>query len=164
MKQEFDLRKAIELSSKAYDLRPEILASIVWQESRGNPIAARFEPRFYTRYVALKKREQLAGYKPRAIPTLATEKIFRSTSYGLCQIMGETYRWFYEGKADYIDVALRDPELNLDCGASYLRFLLDRHNDGYLKALKDYNGGSTYPEIILMHVKQKNYLRLYETE
>lgn len=162
MNSDFNIRRAIELSSKAYNLKPEILAALVWQESRGNPLAARFEPKFYTRYLALKPRTELAGYVPRAIPTLATEKIFRATSYGLCQIMGDTYRWFYEGKADYLDVALRDPELNLDCGASYLRYLLDRHHDSYLKALKSYNGSGKYPEIILMHVKQKTYLRLYE--
>lgn len=155
------LKELICLYSKAYSLRPDIFASLVWQESRGDELAARFEPGFYRRLVLPKSRTELAGYVPRTIPTLDTEKAMRSTSYGLCQIMGDTYRWFYEGKAQYIDVALREPELNLDCGASYLRYLLDKNHDSYTKALHRYNGSPKYPEIILMHVKQKTYLGLY---
>ena len=149
-------------AAEDHEIEPRIFLSLVWQESRGDILAARYEPGFYRRYVQRKKRSELAGFVPSPIPTLDTEKTFRSTSYGLCQIMGDTARWFYKLEAQYLDVALRDPYLNLDCGASYLAYLNRRSGEDINKALRLYNGSIKYPGIIMSHAKRKNYLPLFD--
>jgi len=158
---ELCLKTLISDAAFEHDVAEEILASIVWQESRGDYLAARFEPRFYTKLILPKDRGELSGYTPSPIPTLDTEKVMRSTSYGLCQIMGETARWFGKLKCNYLDVALRDPALNLDLGAKYLAHLVKRAYGDYTRALRLYNGSGKYPPLILDHAKKKPYLQMY---
>ena len=148
-------------AAEKHKVREDILASLVWQESGGNYIAARFEPRFYARLILPKSAKELSGFVPSPIPTLDTEKVMRSTSYGLCQIMGETARWFGKLKCNYLDVALRDPQTNINLGAKYLAWLLKKRDNNYEQALKLYNGSGKYPPLILDHAKKKTYLQMY---
>jgi soluble lytic murein transglycosylase-like protein len=164
----FDLQELIRDTALRYDIREDVLAAIVWQESRGNPFAIRFEPKFHHERIAPRSIANLSGYVPKGIPTLETEKVLRSTSFGLCQVMGETARWFGGLKNQYLTVLI-DPALNIDLGARYLRHLMDRAGgpeigaySRYMAALKAYNGGSDYPDIIFDHVKKKSYLAMYK--
>jgi soluble lytic murein transglycosylase-like protein len=158
---ELCLKELIAEAAEKFKIREDILTCVVWQESRGNYIAARFEPRFYARLILPKSAKELSGYVPFPLPTLDTEKVMRSTSYGLCQIMGETARWFGRLKCNYLDVALRDPKANVELGAKYIAWLLKKRDNNYEQALRLYNGSSKYPPIIFDHVKKKKYLQMY---
>lgn len=155
-----DLQAAIKKAASNHDIREDILSALVWQESRGNPFAFRFEPLFYDRRIRWRKRQGLAGFVPMSIPTLDTEKILRSSSFGLCQLLGETLRTYLASRSQYL-TAYFDPELNLDAGAKFLAHLLSRTGGDYTKALRLYNGSSTYPDLILDHVKKKSYLAMF---
>ncbi len=159
---ELCLKELITTAAEKHKIREDVLACIVWQESRGDYLAARFEPRFYTRLILPKSAKQLSGYVPSPIPTLDTEKVMRSTSYGLCQMMGETARWFGKLKCNYLDVALRDPALSVDLGAGYLAWLLKKRYNNYEQALRMYNGSVKYAPLIFDHVKKKKYLQMYK--
>jgi len=103
-----------------------LFAGWVHAESRWHPYAMRYEPAFRRTYVD-------------PIPDLSeTERVGRSTSWGLLQIMGQTAREFgYTGR--YLS-GLCDPATNLDLAATILktRFAIDGNWDG---ALARYNGG-----------------------
>jgi len=155
-----NLKSLISKAAEDHEVREDILASMVWQESGGNPFAIRYEPAFYRRYIKDKDRESLSGHVPSQIPTIETEKIMRSCSFGLMQLMGETLRWYTKTKTPYLTTYL-DPTLNLDAGASFLAYLLKKSNQDYTEALRLYNGSASYPPLIFDHVKKKTYLALY---
>lgn len=155
-----DLQELICNAADKHDVRRDILQALVYQESGGAPYATRFEPKFYKRHIAWRERNQLSGYVPYGIPTLDTERVWRSTSIGLCQLLGETLRWHYLTKQPYL-ATFYEPSLNLDAGASFLAHCLERREGNYTQALRLYNGGSDYPPKILEHVKKKSYLSMY---
>jgi len=103
-----------------------LFAGWVHTESRWRPYAMRYEPAFRRTYVD-------------PIPDLSeTERVGRSTSWGLLQIMGQTAREAgFTG--EYLS-SLCDPAINLDLAASILkkRVWVDGSWDG---ALARYNGG-----------------------
>ena len=140
--------------SALYGLKPEIIAAVIYQESKGNPLAIRYEPDFYLK-LEKRNRFNLSGYVPNAIPTLRSEKVFRSISWGLMQLMGETAR-VMGFRGDYLS-ALLDPETNIDLGCRYLKKLLTRSNADYVSALRLYNGSKDYPPIIFRHVESGDY-------
>lgn len=166
--------------SREYSLPEELVAAIVWQESRGRFHAMRVEDGFYRRYLASKGRQDLRGHVP-TITSVATEKRARSISWGLMQIMGETARgvgfsepWFF----------LLLPRRNLELGCVYFNSLLERDSRlsidnarqydffkdalvhfsdtepeqkmRYAMALLRYNGGGNkrYPLEVLSHIDE----------
>ena len=79
----------------ALDLRTDVVACIVIQESNGDTFAWRWEEQFYYNKLASRPRESLAGFVPKAgtLPSLVDECLQRSCSYGLMQVLGDTARW-----------------------------------------------------------------------
>lgn len=152
--------------SAEHNVRPDIVAAIIVQESGGNPLAFRFEPKFYERRLAFRSREGLSGHVPPPPPegvTLISEKIMRATSWGLMQIMGETARSALGFKSNHI-ISLVDPEINIALGVKYLAGHLAKFSnlpekERYTKALTLYNGSSDYPPLIFDHIKHSRHLK-----
>lgn len=65
-----------------------------------------------------------------------------SPSHGLCQVKLRTARHMgFKGKA----LNLKDPTINAQIAAKYLRYQLDRYKGNWLKAISAYNAGSAIP-------------------
>lgn len=126
-----------------YKLNHITVAALIVQESSVNPYAVRFEQAFMTRYTD----------KTRDIPGMVSsahwdsERICRSTSWGLMQIMGLVAREYGYGKL-YLS-ELVDPHDNLDIGCKHLSTLIQRKGDE-VRGLLAYNGGGDerYPSRI----------------
>jgi soluble lytic murein transglycosylase-like protein len=117
-----------------YGLNPAVFCALVEQESGWNTWALRYEPGFLEHYV-------------KQMPVSETEKISRSTSYGLCQVMGQVAREHsFTGK--YL-TQLCDPDVGLEYGAKVLSDKMKGRSveDGLLR----YNGGGNkkYPSEVL---------------
>lgn len=166
---------AIYVYSAKYDLDPVLVASVVWQESRGNPWAQRFEKKFYLEKILPRSREELAGWVPAVneLPTLDTERVARAHSWGLMQVLLETAR--VVGYSEPYATELCVVETNIDVGCCYLRVCFERaareHSRGEIRfgwgireqALFRYNGGEGYPKVVLGHVESGVYREvLYE--
>lgn len=130
-----------------YDLDPKLVAAIIYQESSGKYYAVRMENGFYKRYI-----ENLI------LPI--TEKLLRSCSYGLMQVMGQTAREL--GYSDSFDHLIK-PEINIDLGCKLLKKHLDKTGD-IKKALLKYNGGAdpTYADRVLSHMEKNIYTLITE--
>lgn len=124
----------ITTTANAFSLSPRLVAAIVWAESRGQADAFRFEPKFWSRYLA--KLPQYKDQIPRRV----------SSSYGLMQIMYTTaVEQGFHGEPERLFL----PKENLHWGCRYLRGLVqwaDRFtevppNDRLLAVLASYNGG-----------------------
>ena len=116
-------------------LAPELVCSVVEQESAWNPCAIRYEPAFRARYVA-----------PLGLP--ATEEITRSISWGLMQVMGQVAR--EHGFTGKFLAALCDPATGLEFGCKVLAAKISAAGDIAL-ALERWNGGAdpTYAAEVL---------------
>lgn len=133
-------RKALQ-----YGLRADIVMCIILQESRANPLAARYEKHIHAALLP-KKRNEMSGWVPDADyddeelePSLDTEKALRAHSWGLMQVLGETARWCAKFRGPWLH-ALHEPELGVDIGCKVLSFYLKK-NGTYDKALAAYNAG-----------------------
>lgn len=158
----------IEIAQK-FSLDIPIFASLVHQESSGDPTAERFEPGFYESKIQWRSAFELSGHVPdkckKSDAWLTFEHIQRSTSYGLCQLMGETCRWALHVQDTYLDRVLFQPRLNLTYGATYLKRLMGAYSKlpkdkQYWFALRQYNGAGEYADKIFAHVKDETYAYL----
>src|SRR5256886_15277506 len=117
-------------------LDPSLVCAIVEQESAWNPWAMRYEPLFFTKYVApLYTNNKIS----------ATEAYARGCSWGLMQVMGQVAR---EAGFDALFLAaLCDPEQGLAIGCKVLRKQLDATGGDTTRALLPWNGGANtaYP-------------------
>lgn len=149
------IAKYILKYAKEYELIPKIVAGVVWQESKGDHFAVRFEPLFYEKYI---KNKPLTGYVPKSgIPTEETERHLRSYSFGLMQIMGATARDFGYS-AQYLTQLVRAKD-NIRVGCLILKTYIDRA--GSIKGgLLRYNGGGdpSYPDKIMI-ASQSHFAR-----
>lgn len=154
------MKEIITKYSNIYSLDPIIVACLIIQESNGDKNAIRFEKSFYKNKLELKKESELAGFIPKKIPTLDTEKIARATSWGLMQIMGETARSILKFEKQYLS-ELIDIETNISLGTKYLSQLIKK-KDSYIYGLLLYNGGGNrdYPNMVLKHRTTGKYLEL----
>lgn len=119
-------RHAIQAAAAQHGLDPDLVESVVFQESSGRADAFRHEPGYFERYV--KGQAPWAAYDPRRV----------ASSYGLMQIMFPTaVQYGYDGEPE----GLFDITTNLTLGCQILRDLLDRFGQDPLKALAAYNGG-----------------------
>lgn len=138
--------------AKEYNLDPNVVAGVVYQESSGNTYAFRPEPGFWRRYyngimrlingTANKYDDRWAKY-----PDVA------SASYGLMQPLyivalehGEILRYPME---------LCDPCRNLDLGCRHLVKKIKQARGSERGGLLKYNGGGdpNYPDKIYSHAK-----------
>jgi len=117
--------------ARRFGLDPILVASIVFQESRGFVYAVRLEPDFkWTHRV-----DHFAKYQN---TTPETEENLQKHSFGLMQIMGGTARSIgFDGALP----ALYKPENNLFWGCKYLARLKEKYPDEK-DMVAAYNAGS----------------------
>ena len=128
--------------SLAHQLRPDIVMCIILQESQCDPFAWRHEEAWYERNMSHQTRESLSGWTPRQteLPSLYDEKLQRSCSFGLMQVLGDTARWCAKANYPFL-TALCDPEIGVEVGCRILSYYLGLHKDDYQKAVAAYNAG-----------------------
>ena len=127
-------------AAAAQALESPLVCAVVEQESAWNPWAMRYEPAFFTKYVApLYTNNKIS----------ATEAYARGFSWGLMQVMGQVAR--ESGFDAQFLSALCDPEQALAVGCKVLRRKLDAANGDSTRALLAWNGGANalYPAQVL---------------
>jgi soluble lytic murein transglycosylase-like protein len=128
-------------------LDPALVCAVVEQESAWNPWAMRYEPAFFTKYVAHLYTNNKVS---------ASEAYARGFSWGLMQVMGQVAR---ETGFDALFLsALCDPEQGLAIGCKVLRKKLDAVGGDTTRALLAWNGGANplYPVQVL--ARRAHYL------
>ena len=143
-------RLIVEHAQK-HQISPKLIAAIIHQESKGNPWAVRREHQFFLKYLQYKTEQTIGGYVPQ-LCTFQTEKMLRSYSFGLMQIMGQTARENgFEG--EYL-TQLCDPATNIEVGVKLIKKFVDSTKDIHAALLR-YNGGGDeeYPAKILKHIE-----------
>jgi soluble lytic murein transglycosylase-like protein len=120
-----------------------LVCAVVEQESGWNPWAMRYEPLFFSKYVAPLYTNNKVG---------ATEAYARGFSWGLMQVMGQTAR---EIGVNALHLsALCDPATGLGIGCKVLRNKLEAAAGDVRKALLAWNGGANpdYADEVLARV------------
>ena len=137
-------------TASEFDLEPSLLCALVETESGWYPWASRLEEAFKKRYIDPIKSVQRFGST-----SYKTERMDRSTSYGLCQVMGQVAREM--GCEVRSLTELCNPEVGLKYGAMRLKKAMDRKGGDVRAALLNYNGGSEkkYPDLVMG--RMKNY-------
>ena len=128
-------------------LDPGLVCAVIEQESAWNPWAMRYEPAFFTKYVA-------PLYTNNKIT--ATEAYARGFSWGLMQVMGQVAR--ESGFDAQFLSSLCDPEQALAVGCIVLRKKFDAASGDTTRALLAWNGGANalYPAQVL--ARRAHYL------
>ena len=132
-------------TAEKYQLDPVLFCGIVAQESDWNPWAIRYEPAFFSQYIA-------TMWVNRKLTDI-TEAYGRAFSWGLCQTMGEVAREIgYTGPF----AQLCEPETGLDVGARVFFRKLTRADGNVRNALLAWNGGNAkdYPDQVLAKAEQ----------
>lgn len=117
-------------SAAAHDLPPEIVCAICERESAWDPWAIRYEPTFFSHYVA-------GQYTNGKID--ATEAYARAFSWGLGQLMGQVAREL--GYAERL-AKLCDPQTGLEWLCRELAHKMATNEGNLAVALEAYNGGN----------------------
>ena len=131
-------------------LDAQLIAAVIQQESSGNTFAVRYEPEFYKRYIQTKTKNSLGGHWPR-LATEETERRFRTSSFGLMQMMGQVAR--EQGFKGEFLTELCDPAINLDLCCRFLKSLIDKTGSTE-RGLLRYNGGgdADYAKKVFRHI------------
>ena len=134
-------------AAAAQSLDAALVCAVVEQESAWNPWAIRYEPAFFTKYVA-------SLYTNNKVS--ATEAYARGFSWGLMQVMGQVAR--ETGFDGLFLSALCDPEQGLAIGCRVLRRKFDAMDGDTTRALLAWNGGGnpTYAAQVL--ARRPHYL------
>jgi soluble lytic murein transglycosylase-like protein len=128
-------------------LDPALVCSVVEQESAWNPWAMRYEPAFFTKYVA-------SLYTNNKVT--ASEAYARGFSWGLMQVMGQVAR---EAGFDALFLsALCDPEQGLSVGCKILRKKFDTMAGDTTRALLAWNGGANALYAAQVFARRAHYL------
>jgi soluble lytic murein transglycosylase-like protein len=131
----------------AHSLDPALVCAVVEQESGWNPWAIRYEPLFFSKYVA----PQYTNNK-----ISASEAYARGFSWGLMQVMGQVAR---ETGFDALFLsALCDPEQGLSIGCKVLRKKLDAAAGDTTRALLAWNGGGNPAYAAQVLARRPHYL------
>src|SRR5712692_3744073 len=115
----------------AHALDAPLVCAVIEQESGWNPWAMRYEPAFFTKYVAPLYTNNKVS---------ATEAYARGFSWGLMQVMGQVAR--EAGFEALFLSALCDPEQGLAIGCKVLRKKFDAMAGDATHALLAWNGGT----------------------
>jgi soluble lytic murein transglycosylase-like protein len=115
-------RPQIEQAARAHNLDPDLVEAIVEQESDGEWFARRYEPGFFSRYLA--RNPLYAARNPHEV----------ASSYGLMQVMFTTaIECGFTGQP----WELFDPAIALDLGCIYLKKLILRASAKWRGATDD---------------------------
>ena len=133
-------------AAAAQSLDPSLVCAVIEQESAWNSWAMRYEPLFFTKYVAPLYTNNKVS---------ATEAYARGFSWGLMQVMGQVAREI-GFDALFLSV-LCDPEQGLTVGCKVLRKKFDAMAGDTTRALLAWNGGANanYPVEVL--ARRRNY-------
>jgi soluble lytic murein transglycosylase-like protein len=124
-----------------------LVCAVVEQESGWNPWAIRYEPAFFSKYVA-------SLYTNNKIS--ASEAYARGFSWGLMQVMGQVAR---ESGFDALFLsALCDPEQGLAIGCRVLRKKFDAMAGDTTRALLAWNGGGNPNYAAQVLARRSHYL------
>jgi soluble lytic murein transglycosylase-like protein len=131
-----NLPNLIENMAAAHGLPFVLVHAIVQVESGGNPWAVRYEPAFFSRYVADRGHRVWPGC------SRDTEERLRACSFGLMQLMGQTAR--ERGFDGPFLSTLCDAFTGLDYGCRHLVWLGNRYKkkNDWTPAVAAYNAGS----------------------
>jgi len=153
-------RDLINAHALAHNLRPDVVAGIILQESNGDTFAWRFEEAFFEQRLRDLKREALSGWVPKqgGLPSLFDEKVQRACSFGLMQVLGDTARWCGKAQTPFL-TALCDPDMGIDVGCRVLSFYLGKGKGDYRTALKFYNGSWAYADKVLDRIKRNEHVK-----
>jgi soluble lytic murein transglycosylase-like protein len=160
------LRNAITYYSHFHKIDPDLIASIIYCESRGEPRAYRFEPGFFERYIQGKPVGDIPGYwPPQNLVSRETEAMARSTSWGVMQVMGQVAREHgYRG--DYLH-ELTDIRESIKYGTEKLGKCLKRSGN-LREAIARYNGdihseaAQKYAQKVLAVLNTKQFQAIWE--
>lgn len=132
----------VKYQARLYGIDPALACAVVEQESAWNVWAIRYEPAFYTHYVASQ------------VNLSDTERTARAISWGLFQMMGQTARG--RGFKNQFLSSLCDPDFGIPTGCEFLAHLLQTHNNDQHAALLAWNGGGNpaYPDQVLARVSK----------
>jgi len=123
-------------AAAVHQLDAALVCAICEQESSWNPWAIRYEPAFFTCYIA----PQLA-----AAQISATEAQARAFSWGLMQVMGQVAREHGFGAAPSANTAslaqLCDPATGIEIGCRVFAAKLVAAHGDVARALQLWNGG-----------------------
>ena len=134
-------------AAAAQGLDPALVCAVVEQESAWNPWAMRYEPAFFTKYVA-------SLYTNNRIT--ASEAYARGFSWGLMQVMGQVAR---ETGFDAAFLSeLCDPEQGLATGCKVLRKKFDAMAGDMARALLAWNGGANPAYAAQVLARRAHYL------
>jgi soluble lytic murein transglycosylase-like protein len=134
-------------SAAAQSLDPALVCAVIEQESGWNPWAIRYEPAFFTKYVA-------SLYTNNKVS--ASEAYARGFSWGLMQVMGQVAREF-GFDAPFLS-ALCDPEQGLAVGCKVLRKKLDAMAGDTTRGLLAWNGGGNQNYAAQVLIRRPHYL------
>ena len=134
-------------AAAAQSLDPALVCAVVEQESAWNTCAMRFEPAFFTKYVA-------SLYTNNKVT--ATEAYARGFSWGLMQVMGQVAR--ETGFDAPFLAALCDPEQGLAIGCKVLRKKFDAMAGDATRALLAWNGGANPAYAAQVLARRPHYL------
>ena len=117
----------IQYAAEGAGLDPTVVTALVLVESSGYTHSYRYEPEFWTGYLA--DHPKWKDHNPMRV----------SASYGLMQILYVTAveRGYQGGDPEFLFV----PRIGLRWGCKHLRWLLDRADGAIDVALAAYNGG-----------------------
>jgi soluble lytic murein transglycosylase-like protein len=135
-------------AATAQSLDPSLVCAAIEQESAWNPWAMRYEPAFFSKYVA-------SLYTNNKVS--ATEAYARGFSWGLLQgVMGQVAR---ETGFDALFLsALCDPEQGLAIGCKALRKKFDAMAGDTTRALLAWNGGANPTYAAQVIARRAQYL------
>jgi soluble lytic murein transglycosylase-like protein len=131
----------------AQALDPALVCAVVEQESSWNPWAMRYEPAFFTKYVAHLYTNNKVS---------ATEAYARGFSWGLMQVMGQVAR--ETGFDAPFLSALCDEATGLGVGCRVLRKKLDAMGGDVTRGLLAWNGGGNPAYAAQVLTRRAHYL------
>jgi soluble lytic murein transglycosylase-like protein len=130
--------------AKKFMLDGALVCAVIEQESNWNPWSMRYEPAFFSKYVA-------ALYTNNQVS--ASEAYARAMSWGLMQVMGQVAR---ENGVNFTYLsALCDPEAGISVGCTVLVKKLEAEKNDVIKGLLRWNGGTNpnYAAQVLARMK-----------